>query len=365
MKFIDFKYQKKLNSKHIKNINKILNKNNFILGNEVHNFEKKFAKFSGSKYAVGTSSGTDALFLALKIINLKKDDEVIIPAHTFIATALSAYYTKCKIVLCDIDPNTLLIDIDKLQKLISKKTKAIIPVHLYGRAADIIKIKKIIPKKKKIFIIEDASQAHGLNYYSKKVFIGDFTIFSLYPAKNLGANGDAGIIITNKKNDYIKLKMIRNWGSITKYEHKLIGYNMRMDTIQAAILLEKLKKLKYWNKQRKKIAKFYNLELNKIKYLKINHNLINDHVYHLYVIITKFRNKLQTYLNKKKIDTIIHYPKTINKHLSFKNESFYKKKYKISEEIANSCLSIPIYPEMKIKDQKKVLREIKNFFKFK
>jgi dTDP-4-amino-4,6-dideoxygalactose transaminase len=361
MKFLDFKYQKKLNTKHIFNFKKIINKSNYILGKEVEIFEEKFANFCNHKYSVGTSSGTDALFLALKLLDLKKTDEVILPAHTFIATALSVHYVECKIILCDVNPDTLLMDLEKLPNLITKNTKVIIPVHLYGMAVDIKKIKQII-KKRKIFIVEDASQAHGLNHFSNRVFKGDLSIFSLYPGKNLGANGDAGIIITNKKKDYIKLKKLRNWGGVKKYKHELIGYNMRMDTIQASILLEKLKHLHKWNLQRIKIANFYNEEFKMIKDLNINHNVAKPHVYHLYVILTNYRKKLQTFLKKNNIETIIHYPKPINKHLAFKNKDFFKKDFDVSNKITKNCLSIPIYPEMKLNDQKKVVSKIKYFF---
>ena len=364
MKFIDFNYQKKLNNIHFKNLKKNFSRTNFILGKEVDVFENAFAKFSNSRYAVGTSSGTDALFLALKCLNLKKNDEVIVPAHTFIATALSVFHANCKIILCDIDPKTLLIDTKKISKLITNKTKAIIPVHLYGMGVDIIQIKKIIGKRK-IFIVEDSSQAHGLNHYSNKVFKGDMSIFSLYPGKNLGANGDAGIIITNNKVYYKKLKMLRNWGGVKKYQHSIIGYNMRMDTIQATILNEKLKKLKKWTSDRKKIAKFYNKKLSKIKSLNISHNFKNDHVFHLYVIICNRRDKLQKYLKSKNIETIIHYPKPIHKHLAFKDEIFFKKKFKIAEKISNECLSIPIYPGMKKNLQNKLILELSNFFNIK
>lgn len=362
MQFIDFKYQKKLNHHHLKNINKIINKSNFILGDEVEKFEKEFAKFSEAKYAIGTSSGTDALFLALKTLNIKKGDEVIIPSHTFIATALSALYANCEVVLCDIDPITLLLDLNKLEKVITKKTKAIIPVHLYGMGVDINALKKII-KNTNIFIVEDASQAHGLNHYCNNVFKGDLSIFSLYPAKNLGAYGDSGIIITNKKNYYDKLKKLRNWGGTKKYIHNLIGYNMRMDTLQASILSTKLKKLKEWNDDRRNIANFYNKNFLKIKRLKIHHNLRKNHVFHLYVLITNSRNKLQKYLKKNNIPTIIHYPKPIHKHLAFKKEKFFNKTYPISEKICKNILSIPIYPEMKISLQKKIVKYINEFFK--
>jgi dTDP-4-amino-4,6-dideoxygalactose transaminase len=227
---------------------------------------------------------------------------------------------------------------------------------------DIVELRKIIGKRK-ISIVEDASQAHGLNYFSNKVFKGEMSIFSLYPGKNLGANGDAGIIITNKSEYHKKLKMLRNWGGIKKYQHNILGYNMRMDTIQAAILNEKLKKLNEWTFERRKIARYYNKSLANISELEISHNYKNDHVYHLYVILSNKRDKLQKYLKSKKIDTIIHYPKPIHRHLAFKEQNFYKNKFNFAEKVTKECLSIPIYPGMKKNLQKKIIFEISNFFK--
>ena len=360
--FIDFSFQKKLNKIQLKSISKVLNKGSFILGNEVNKFEKKFADFSNHKFALGVSNGTDALFLAIKSLNLKKNDEVIIPAHTFIATALSAYYNDVKIKLCDVGDDWL-IDLNQLKKLITKKTKLIIPVHIYGHGVNITKLKKIIGNKK-ISIIEDASQAHGLNFHSKNVFKSDMTIFSLYPAKNLGANGDAGVIITNKKQLYKKILKLRNWGGVKKYVHEEIGYNQRMDTIQAACLIDKIKHLKKWNNQRRKIAKIYYKNLKNIKELKFQTDKPwENHVYHLFVIRLKKRDDLQKFLAQHKITTIIHYPRSINQHRAFIKEKFYKLKFKKSEKLVKEILSLPIYPEMKPEMAEYVSDKIKKYFK--
>jgi dTDP-4-amino-4,6-dideoxygalactose transaminase len=361
MQFINFNFQKKIEKKIFLSLKKNFSNNDFILGQNVKLFEDNFAKFSKKKFAIGVSSGTDALFLALKALYLKKNDEVIVPAHTFIATALSVIYAGCKIKLCDVNPKTWLIDEEQLKKLITRKTKVIVPVHLYGYGSNIKNIKKIIGKKK-IKIIEDASQAHGLNYFSKNVFKGDIIIFSLYPAKNLGANGDAGVIITNNKDYYFKILKMRNWGSIKKYEHDEIGYNMRMDTIQATILNEKLKYLKKWTLNRIKIAKKYNVELKKIKGIEVQNINTKDHVYHLFVIKTKFRDQLQKFLSQNNIPTIIHYPKAIHQHKAFAKYDFFKKKFPIAQLLAKNIISLPLYPDMKSKDQLYVINKIKEFF---
>lgn len=361
MEFINFDYQKKIQKKIFSELKSDFKKNDFILGEKVKVFENNFAKFSKKKFAVGVSSGTDALFLALKSLSLKKNDEIIVPAHTFIATALSVIYNNYKIKLCDVDPVSWLINVKKLKKIISKKTKVIIPVHLYGYGSNVNQIKKVIGKKK-IVIIEDASQAHGLNNFCNYVFKGEIIIFSLYPAKNLGANGDAGIIITNKKKYYSKILKLRNWGSIKKYHHDEIGYNMRMDTIQATILNEKLKYLEKWNLERIKIAKRYNEAFKKIKGIEVQNPSSKNHVYHLYVIKTKLRNKLKKFLLKNNIPTIIHYPKAIHQHKAFSKLNFYKKKFPISELLTKKILSLPLYPGMKLGHQNFIIKEVNKFF---
>jgi dTDP-4-amino-4,6-dideoxygalactose transaminase len=361
MQFINFNYQKKIQKKIFSELRSNFKKNDFILGDKVKLFEKNFAKFSKKKYAIGVSSGTDALFLALKTLSLKKNDEVIVPAHTFIATALSVVYANIKIKLCDVSPETWLMDEEKLEKIITKNTKVIIPVHLYGYGSNINRIKKIIGKRK-IKIIEDASQAHGLNHFCKNVFKGDIIIFSLYPAKNLGANGDAGIIITNQKKYYSKILRLRNWGSIKKYEHDEIGYNMRMDTIQATILIEKLKSLKKWTIERIKIAKRYNKAFEKIKNIEVQNPNSKNHVYHLFVIKTNLRDKLKNFLEQNSIPTIIHYPKAIHQHKAFSKYDFYNKNYPISELLAKNIISLPLYPNMKLHPQNFIIKKIEKFF---
>ena len=361
MQFIDFNYQKNIQKKIFSELKSNFKKNDFILGEKVKIFEKNFAKFSEKKFAIGVSSGTDALFLALKSLSLKKNDEVIVPAHTFIATALSVIYANLRIKLCDVDPVTFLLDEKKLKKIITKKTKVIIPVHLYGYGSNINKIKKII-EGKKIKIIEDASQAHGLNHFCDYVFKGDIIIFSLYPAKNLGANGDAGIIVTNQKKYYSKILLLRNWGSIKKYQHNLVGYNMRMDTIQATILNEKLKYLRKWTNDRIKIARKYNEAFKKIKNIEVQSLNSKNHVYHLFVIKTMFRDKLQKFLSENNIPTIIHYPKAIHQHKAFAKYSFYNKKFITSEFLVKKIISLPLYPGMKLKHQNFVIKKVKQFF---
>ena len=351
-------------SKIKKDISSVINKRNFILGDEVKIFEKSFCKISKSKFAVGCASGTDALILALKSFNLKEDDEVIVPGLTYISTGLSVILNNNKLILSDIDENTGLISIEKIKDKITKKTKAIIPVNLYGQRVDLKKLRKVVGKK--IFIIEDSAQSHfAFDGNSKKIKrnnYADASCYSFYPAKNLGAYGDGGLITTNKKSHYKSLLALRNLGSIKKYKHFLIGLNSRLDTIQAVVLKNKLNSILKLNEKRRKLAKYYDKLLGSIKGIKLT-KTNNGSSRHLYVIRLKKRDHLLKYLSKKKISCIIHYPYSLNKLIAFKNK-VKKIKLQNSENWANECISLPLHPYLEKKEVKKVVREINNFFKY-
>ncbi|MFH1318793.1 MAG: DegT/DnrJ/EryC1/StrS family aminotransferase, partial [Candidatus Omnitrophota bacterium] len=249
--FVDLKTQyESIKEEVAAGIGEVLNKANFILGDAVSSFEEKFAAYCDSKYAVGVASGTDALHLAVKALDIGSGDEVITAANTFVATVLGISYSGAKPVLVDVDPNTYNIDLDKAEAAITPKTKAIMPVHLFGRPVVMDKL-IALAQKYNLKIIEDAAQAHGAVYQGRKT--GSFGVmgcFSFYPGKNLGAYGDGGAIVTSSKELYDKLKMMRNYGSPKKYYHDFMGYNSRLDTIQAAVLNVKLKYLDEWNKGR-------------------------------------------------------------------------------------------------------------------
>ncbi len=353
------KQDKSIKKKILQDISKVISNNNFILGKPVYDFEIKFSKFCNVKYAVSCANGTDALSLALKSLNLPRNSEVILPAMTYISTLLAVINNNLKPVLVDIVKGTSLISIDDIKKKINSKTKVILPVHLYGSVVDIRKIKKII-KNKNIYIIDDAAQAHGAkNVDNKKVgSLSDISCFSFYPGKNLGCYGDGGIVTTNNKFFYNKIRKLRNLGSDKKYIHDEIGINSRLDTIQASILLNKIAQLSFFNKKRNKIAKYYdkyinNKKINKIKYSK-------NSVYHLYVIITKNRNLLIKEFEKNKIPFGIHYPKPLHKLDCFK-KIFKGKKFPNSEKLSNCCLSLPIDPNLSLNDIKKIVKVL-NFF---
>ncbi len=359
IKFLDITLQdKKLHKLILSDMEKIMNQSDFILGKYVNMFENSFAKFCNSKYAISCGNGTDALTLVLKSLKLPKNSEVIIPAMTYCSTAFAVFNANLKPVLADLDPSKPTISLKEVKKKITKKTKVIMPVHLYGSVADIDGIKKIISKKN-ILIIDDCAQAHGAKFNGKRVgSLANLSCFSFYPGKNLGAYGDAGIITTNSNFYNKNIKNLRNLGSDKKFIHNQIGYNSRMDTIQAAILVRKLKYLDINNSKRKKIAKYYNLYIKNKKIIKLDYS--KDAVYHQYVVMCKSRNKLVHLLKKNKIGYGFHYPYAIHKLPALKN-IFKNQKYFNAEKIAKEGISIPIDPNLKIKDQKKIIKILNRF----
>lgn len=344
-------------------INRVINDNSYILGKEVEEFEKNFAAYCDVGYAAGVSTGTDALELILRGLGIENGDEVIVPANTFIATASAIVSAGAKPVLvdCDEDYN---IDATKIESAITSKTKAIVPVHLYGKPAHMNKIMEIA-KKHNLKVIEDACQAHGAKYDGEKAgSFGDAAAFSFYPAKNLGAFGDAGIAVSNDKELIEKIKMLRNYGQSKKYHHNFFAFNRRMDTIQAAILNIKLKHLDEWNEQRRKIASIYSRGLENLKGIveipKEDKN--KEHIYHLYVIRTEKREELQNFLKEKGIDTGIHYPLPIHLQEAFRHLGYKEGDFPRTEEYAKQILSLPVFPGMADEEAKNVVNEIKSFF---
>ena len=363
IKFLDLvKQDKKLHKPILKKINKLFKKGDFIMGKEVEIFEKNFSKFCKSKYAISCANGTDALTLALKSLNLPKNSEVLIPAMTYCSTAFSVIEANLKPILVDTEKLSSTISILDLKKKITKKTKVILPVHLYGSAAKLKDIKRLI-KNKKIYLIDDCAQAHGAyegtdNYKRKIGSATDISCFSLYPGKNLGAYGDAGIITTNNLNFYNKLRKLRNLGSEKKFIHDEVGLNSRLDTIQAIILNEKLKNLSFHNKKRQKIAKFYNQNINNKKISKLNYSKYS--VYHQYVILVNNRNKLIKLLKNNKIQYGFHYPYAIHQLNVFKKR-FKNKRYKNAEILAKNSISLPIDPNLSKKELNYIVKTLNEF----
>lgn len=361
--FVDLKAQYETIKTEIQSaIAKVLEKGDFILGEELKLFEEEFANYCGVKYCVGVASGTEALWLALLALGIKEGDEVITAANTFIATALAITMAGAKPVLVDIDPKTYNINPKLIEEKITEKTKAIIPVHLYGQPADMDEINKIA-KKYNLFVLEDACQAHGASYKGKRCgSLGHAAAFSFYPAKNLGAYGDGGAVVTNSGEIAEKIRMLRDYGQKEKYRHLVRGYNSRLDTLQAAILRVKLKKLDEWNKKRMKAAEKYNELLKKTEAVLPERASDRTHVYHLYVIRTKHRNELQKYLEKKGVFTGIHYPIPIHLQPSFAFLKLKRRSFPIAEKYAEKILSLPMFPEITEQQIKYVAAEIKNFY---
>ncbi len=340
-------------------IRRVVDSQNFVLGKELESFEKEFSSYLGIKYAIGVNSGTDGLVLALLSLRIGTGDEVITPANSFIATTLAITQVGAKPVFVDCDPDTYQIDIKQVEEKINKKTKAILPVHLYGAPCEIGELKKIA-KKYRLFLIEDACQAHGATLNNKKVgTFGDLGVFSFYPGKNLGAYGDSGAVVTNDKLLYEKLKRLRNYGQVKKYYHDDFGTNSRLDEIQAAVLRVKLKYLDHWNKKRSDIAKNYVKNINEYKTQKISKN--GTSVYHLFIIEVDSREKAQNYLLKNGIETLVHYPVPIHLQKVYEYLGYKKGDFPISEMIAKRIISIPIYPELSVEEINYISEKVNSF----
>ncbi len=363
--FLNFEPMHKLiRSEIMQSFQDVYDSNWFVMGKKLELFEKEYADFNNTKYAIGVSNGLDALHLALKALKIGKGDEVILPSNTYIATALAVSYIGATPVFVEPDTNTYNINPANIEAAITPITKAIMPVHLYGQACDMDAI-MVIAKKRNLFVIEDNAQAHGATFNGKVTgSFGNANGTSFYPGKNLGALGDAGAVTTNDEDLQKEITMLRNYGSEKKYNNEVIGFNMRLDELQAGFLSVKLKHINEWTKQRIEIANKYNCALKNIGdlVLPIVHQGAT-HVYHLYVVKTKNRTELQKHLSDKGIGTLIHYPipPHLQKAYSFLN---YKKgDFPIAEEIANTCLSLPIWPGMTEENIECVCNAIKSFFK--
>lgn len=359
MEFFDLKKQYHSIRPEIKKIvDKVFNSGQFILGQEVEKFENKIAQYLGVSYAVGVASGTDALLLSLIASNIKKDDEVITTAFSFIATANTIVRLGAKPVFVDIDPKTFNIDVSQIEQKITKKTKAIIPVHLYGQIAEMDKIMHLA-RQYQLFVIEDACQAIDAKYKNKKAgSIGHFGCFSFFPTKNLSAYGDGGLISTNNKNWAEAIKILRNHGAKEKYYHQVIGLNSRLDELQAAILSVKLQHLNQWNQQRKNKAEIYNQTLH--QYITIPYLSPKcQHIYHQYTIRTSQRDRLQNYLIKNNIQTIVYYPRPLHLQPCFKYFGYHKGDFPEAEKASQEVLSLPMYPELPEQKQNYIIEKIK------
>ncbi len=336
----------------------------YVLGKKVETFEKEYANYSHTKFCIGVGNGLDAIIIALKSLNIGKGDSVIVPSNTYIATWLAVSYVGAEIIPVEPDEQTCNINPYLIESAIKPNTKAIIPVHLYGQICEMDKIMEIAHKHH-LYVIEDNAQAQG-TYCKNKISgsWGHINATSFYPGKNLGALGDAGAITTDDEKLSINAKTIRNYGSQKKYYNEIKGINSRLDELHAAFLSVKLNYLTEWNKERNDIADLYNNLLKDIPEIAIpyiHHDCSSN--YHLYVIRTSKRDVLQQHLQKNNIGTLIHYPVPPHLQEAYKELNFKQGQFPLAEKIAQSCLSLPMYPGLEKTHVEFICQTIKTFFK--
>ncbi|MBI5620211.1 DegT/DnrJ/EryC1/StrS family aminotransferase [Candidatus Gottesmanbacteria bacterium] len=359
-------------------IDRVLSSGTLILGPEVAAFEKSFARFVGVRYGIGVGNGTDAIILALKALGVGRGDEVITAANTAIPTVAAILAVGATPKLVDVLSDTLLMDPDKLLPAMTKRTRAIIPVHLYGQSCEMDAIMKIA-RSKKIFIIEDCAQATGARYsnhesritnHEKRVgSMGDIATFSFYPTKIIGTYGDGGMITTNNPDLAKRVRMLRMYGTKGTYNAQIEGgVNSRLDELHAAILSVKLKYINQWINERRRLAARYTRGLRTTHLIlpsqpeKARPFQANNHVYHLYVVRLRERNKLQKFLIKRGIGTAIHYPVPIHLMPAYKNLGYKKGDFPVAEEAARTVLSLPLYPSLTDADQDRIIQSLSAFF---
>jgi dTDP-4-amino-4,6-dideoxygalactose transaminase len=334
----------------------------YILGPEVEAFETEFAAYCGVKHCIGVSNGLDALELILRSYEIGLGDEVIVPANTFIATWLAVSRAGAVPVPVEPDERTYNIPADRIPAAVSARTRAIIPVHLYGQPADMAGIQELA-EQHGLKVIEDAAQAHGARYRGRRVGnLGDAAAFSFYPGKNLGALGDGGAVVTNDDVLAAKVRRLRNYGSSVKYYHEVKGGNARLDELQAALLRVKLKRLDEWNRRRMSLADRYHIALSHVPQLILPNGLSSaDPVWHLFVVRHPMRDALQQHLLQANIETLIHYP--IPPHLSraYMNAGFRSGSHPVTERLAETVLSLPMGPHLGLDAQDWVIEAIREF----
>ncbi|MDI6717048.1 MAG: DegT/DnrJ/EryC1/StrS family aminotransferase [Actinomycetota bacterium] len=337
----------------------VLRSGHYILGPKVEELEKAIANYCGVKYAVAVANGTDALVLSLDAMGIGPGDEVITSPFTFFASAESISRVGAKPVFVDIDPGTYNLVPDQIEQKITNRTKAIIPVHIFGQPAEMDEILDIASRHN-LKVIEDACQAIGAQYRGRKIgSLGDAACFSFFPSKNLGGAGDGGIVVTNDEDLANRIKMLRQHGSDRKYYHSLIGYNSRLDALQAAILLVKLKYIDTWNDARRQKAHYYNklfAGTNVITPVELNHV---KHVYHLYIIRVPNRNEVESALKAKGIGCGVYYPVPLHLQDAYKDLGYSQGDLPVSEAACHETMAIPLYPELDIRDMERIASIVK------
>jgi dTDP-4-amino-4,6-dideoxygalactose transaminase len=342
---------------------KFIDSNWYILGTQVKEFETAYANYNNSKHCIGVANGLDALIISLKALNIGKGDEVIVPSNTYIATWLAVSYVGATPIPVEPQIDTYNINAALIAEKITSRTKAILPVHLYGQCCDMDSIMKIA-KKNDLFVIEDNAQSQGASYNNKIAgSFGQINSTSFYPGKNLGAYGDAGAITTDDEALAQRSRIIRNYGSEKKYYNEEKGINSRLDELQASLLTIKLRYLNAWNSERKRLAAIYDNLLAGVGDLILPVVAPGaSHVYHIYMVRTNKRDELQSYLTNNDIGTLIHYPLPPHLQKAYSDLEYHKGSFPVAEEIANTCLSLPLYPGLSEENISFIADKIKQFY---
>jgi len=347
----------------------VMEKGNFILGDEVRQLEEKVAEFTGAKYAIGVASGSDALTITADILGFKEGKEIITSPFTFFASVSCITRNGAKPVFVDINEETFNINAEAIEEKITENTVGILPVHLFTQMADVDKIMEVA-KKYNLKVLEDAAEAYGMRWTGNENFtrhsgtIGDFGVFSFFPTKTLGAYGDAGMIVTSNEELYNLAKAYRVHGSTKKYHHEYVGYNSRLDTMQASILLVKMRYIKEAIEKRGIVAKWYDERLSKVKSVKTPKIKFNQQpVFYVYNILSEKRNELAAHLKEKGIQTSIYYPRPLHLQECFQDLGYKKGDFPIAEKISEQILALPIYPEITEDEVNYVCECIKDFYK--
>jgi dTDP-4-amino-4,6-dideoxygalactose transaminase len=343
----------------------VIAKTAFIGGPFAQEFEKAFATFCGAKHCIGVGNGTDAIFIALKALGVGEGDEVITVANSFIATSEAITMTGARVVFVDINPKTYNIDVAQVEAKVTPRTKAIVPVHLYGQPADMDPLLDIA-RRHNLKIVEDCAQAHGAEYKSRRIgSIGDMACFSFYPGKNLGAYGDAGAMVTSSDDLAVKARMFANHGRIDKYNHEQEGVNSRLDGLQGAVLNTKLKHLEDWTEKRRRNAYLYNEHLKGLPIVLPEEIPYVRAVYHLYVIRVQaeLRQSLQDHLKKSGIATGIHYPIALPNLIAYEYLKHTENDFPEATAASREIVSLPMYPELMDSQIEYIVKEIRAFFK--
>jgi dTDP-4-amino-4,6-dideoxygalactose transaminase len=340
-------------------VDRVINRGDYILGEETVAFEREFSEYIGTKWGIGMNSGSDALLLSLLALGIGKGDEVITVSHTFSATSDAIVRAGAKPIFVDVDERTFCMDASAIEEQITEKTRVLLPVHIYGHPADMSPILQLA-EEYSLFVVEDACQAHGAKHMGKKVgSLGHLGCFSFYPTKNLGACGDGGMVLTNDEELAEKLRMLRNYGQKEKYHKVIMGQNSRLDELQAAILRSKLKRLDGWNDRRRMIAGQYHSLLEDTDLILPFEENYALHIYHLYVICHRWRDRLQTQLREKaEIQTMIHYPVPVHQ------QEFYKKMgctthLPITDRVSRQVLSLPMHPWLRDEDVSRIAEGVR------